>query len=116
MPRARHLVEDDAGDADARIVGRAAQRHRGGGLGGPRDVEHQDDRPAVAGGDVGVGPAAAFARDDAVEEPHRALSDHEVGPVMAMPGDRVEQGSGIAKLSRLTLGAPVAAWWKAGSM
>ena len=94
VARARHLVEDHARDPDPGIVGGATQRHRRGRLGRARHVEHQQNRPAVAGGDVGIRPRAALARDDAVMQPHRAFGDHERRVPRGEAGAGVEQGIG----------------------
>ena len=50
MAVAADAVEDDAGDADARIEAGKAEHRRGGGLGLARDVEHEKDRQAKVDG------------------------------------------------------------------
>ncbi len=79
VPLARDPVQDHAPDAHRRIVRREAARHRGRGLRLARDVEDQEHRRAVAPRQIGGGAAALRRRGDAVEEPHRALDDQDVG-------------------------------------
>ena len=79
MTRARDLVEDHARDRDPRIEARAAERHRGGGLGLPRHVEHQHHGPPEARRDIGARAGAPRRALDSVEEAHRAFRDHDIG-------------------------------------
>ena len=94
VARARDLVEDHPRDPDPRIVGGAAERYGGGRLRGARDVEHEEHRPAVARGDVGIRPRAALAGDDAVVQTHRALGDDQIRIARAQAGAGVEQRVG----------------------
>jgi hypothetical protein len=78
MPVARDLVEDHAGDLDARIEARAAERHGGGRLRGSGHVDDEDHRPAEPRRNVGAGAGAAGLALDPVEQPHRAFRDDEI--------------------------------------
>ena len=62
VPRARHLVQDHAGDPHARVVGREAAGDRRRGLRLAGDVEDQQHRHAEAPRQVGGGAAAARRR------------------------------------------------------
>lgn len=110
MAVARHLVEDDPGDPHAGIVERAAQRYCSRRLRRARHVHHEHDRPAVARRDVGIRPGPVLGCPDAVEQAHGALGDHQIRRRRRLARERVEEGVAMAKLSRLKLGWPVAAW------
>ena len=91
MAVAADTVEDDAGDADARIEAGKAEHRRGGGLGLARDVEHEKDRQAKVDGKLRGCALADRAGACAVEQAHRRLDDQEIGSVRRLIGDAVEQ-------------------------
>ena len=78
MTRAGDAIEDRAGDADARIIGRAALDDGRRRLRLAADVDAEQDRPAEHGGDVGRGAGSPGRGEDPVEKPHRALAEDEI--------------------------------------
>ena len=116
VPLARHLVQHDAGDPDARIEAGAAERHGGGGLGLPGRVEHEEHGPAEAGGDVGAGAGASGLPRTPSNKPIEPSATIRSASRDAASASAARRSSDMAKVSRLRLGAPVAAAWKAGSM
>ena len=91
MAVAADAVEDDTGDANARIEAGKAEHRGGGRLGLARDVEHEKDRQAKLNGKLGgcALPDGAGAR--AVEQAHRRLDDEEIGSGRCLVGDAVEE-------------------------
>ena len=78
VPVGGDAVEDDAGDADGGVVRGKAARHGGGRLGLAGRVEDEENRQAIAGGEVGGGAAPAGRAGQAVEQAHRRFDQHEV--------------------------------------
>ena len=99
MPLAGDLVEDHAGDRDARVVMHAAERDRGRRLRLAGDVDHQHDRPAEQRREIGARAGVSVRARHAVEQPHRAFDDDEVGAVGRLARDlaqqRVGHGEGV---------------------
>ena len=94
MALARDPIEDDAGNADGRIVRSKAAYHCGRRLRLPRHVEHQHDRQSEMGGEIGGGAAPVFAAGRrAVEQTHDAFDHQNVGAISGVCGERVEQVS-----------------------
>ena len=71
-------IQHDAGDLYARVVSSDPADNRRRRLSLAGNVMNQHDRPAEQGGDVGAGADARRAARRAVEESHRAFSDHDV--------------------------------------
>ena len=113
---AGQLVDHHAREPDAGVVGGAAMHDGGRRLRLAAGVHHEQDRPAGGGGDVGGRAGAAGFRRNAVEQAHRSLAQHEIGPRRGAPGEARDKGGSIAHASRLRLGRPDATAWKAGSM
>ena len=116
MALAADAIDDDAGDAEPRVVRSAALDHRRRRLRLPGDVEDEQDRHAERGGDVGRGAAAPALRRNAVEQPHRGFAKRKLAFGRRLSGERGENLGGMAQESRLTPSRPDAAAWKAGSM
>ena len=98
MALARDLVEDDAGNPDARIVELAAERDGARRLRLSGDVDDEHDRPAEQRGDIGAGAGMAFPAGNPVEQPHRAFGDDDVRSLGRCAGDAGKQrvGHGVA--------------------
>ena len=88
---AADTIQNDAGDADARIEAGKAEHRCGGGLGLAGDVEHEKDRQAKVDGKLRGCALADRAGAGAVEQAHRRLDDQEIGSVRCLIGDAVEQ-------------------------
>ena len=91
MALAADAIDDDAGDAEPRVVRSAALDHRRRRLRLARDVEDEQDRHAERGGDVGRGAAAPALRRNAVEQPHRGFAERELAFGRRLGGKRGEQ-------------------------
>ncbi len=96
VPRTADAIENDAGDADGRVVrGKAAHQCRGG-LGLPRDVDHQHDRQSKVRGKVrrrATSPRRRARVSGAIEQAHDALDHDEVRAVARPACERVEKFS-----------------------
>jgi hypothetical protein len=113
---ARDPIEHHARDPDAGIVGRAAERHRGRGLGVARHVEDEEHGPAEQGATSAFAPVRPGSPRMPSKSPMDPSAITRSASLSARARIAARSGGGIAKLSRLKLGAPVAAAWKAGSM
>ncbi len=107
MPLAADAIEHDAVDVDSRVVTGKATQHCGGGLSLARDVENKEDGQIECDREFGGGAGSLAAR--AVEQAHGGFDDQQVriGPRLPPPHVSSSDG-GMAQLSRLRLGAPVA--------
>ena len=88
MALAADAIDDDAGDAEPRVIGRAALDDRRRRLRLPGDVEDEQDRKPKRRRDVGRGAAAPAFRRNAVEQPHRGFAEREVAFGRRLRGDR----------------------------
>ncbi len=94
-----------------------AARDGGGTLRLAGHVQHQQHRQAQPCCKVRRRAGAARRRGDPVEQPHRRFHHQQRRPVGGpSAASAPRSGGGMAQLSRLTTGAPVATAWKAGSM
>ena len=116
MALAADAIDDDAGDAEPRVVSRAALDHRRRRLRLPGNVEDEQDRHAERRRDVGRGAGAPALRRNAVEEAHRGFAERELALAAASAASAESNLGGMAQESRLTPSRPDAAAWKAGSM
>ena len=91
MALAADAIDDDAGDAEPRVVRSAALDHRRRRLRLPRDVEDEQHRHAERRCDVGRGAAAPALRRNAVEEPHRGLAQRELAFGRRFSGERCQK-------------------------
>ena len=115
MALAADPVEHDAGDAHGRVVGGDAAHHRGRRLRLAGHIEHEQHRQAEARARDRRwrrgGPAAPAMPSNRPMTP----SMTKISAAAAASRASASSSAGaIAQLSRLTLGAPVAAAWKAG--
>jgi hypothetical protein len=114
MTRTAYTVEDHAGDAHRRVMGGKAAYHGGGGLRLPGNIQHEQHRETEAcrkvGGRAGrresPGAPAVCAPSN---RPMTPSIRRNSAPSAASPASVSRSVGGIAQLSRLTLGAPVAA-------
>ena len=99
------LVEDDAGERDARVVGGAAEHDGGGRLRLAADVDHEQDRPAGRGRDVGGRAGApgfdAERRRTGPSSPRRCTRS---APTRRAAARLASRAGAIAQASRLRLG------------
>ncbi len=113
MARAADAIEDEPGDLRLRPVPREPLNERRDRCARAGAIDDEHDRPADDGGKRRR--RSGVARADAVEEPHRALAQHEIG--RGARGQRAAIVSRrIAQASRLRHGAPVAAARNAASI
>ena len=91
MALAADAIDDDASDAEPRVVRSAALDRRRRRLRLPGDVEDEQDRHAERGGDVGRGAAAPALGWDAVEESHRGFAERKLAFSRRLSGERGEQ-------------------------
>ena len=77
MPVARHAVEDNAGDRNARPEGHEPVNKRSDGLGLAAGVDNEDDGQLQPGGEVGGRAGSAGC---AIEQSHDAFDEDEVRP------------------------------------
>ena len=104
MPLAADAVEHDAGDADAGIVAGKALATAAAVCDWPETSSTSRTGRRSRRARSAAAPDAAGLARNAVEQAHGALDDHQVGAAGRFGGERVEQGGGIAQLSRLKPG------------
>ena len=107
MPLARDPVEDHPGDRNIRpVAGKAAQQRRDRGA-LAAGVDDQHDRPAGDLRQLG-GRARLAIGAGAVEQPHNAFAQHDLGRGFEAGRRRAASVAGrIAQASRLRHGAPL---------
>ena len=92
VPLAADLVENDACNADARIITQAALHDGAGGLRLAAHIQHQQHRPARGRRNIHRRAAASFGRGHAIEEPHQPLAEREVRALPRLHCQRGQQG------------------------
>ena len=116
MALAADAIDDDAGDVEPRIIGRAALDDRRRRLRLPRDIENQQDRHAERRYDIGRGAAAAACRGHAVEQPHRGFAERKRVLARRLLSERGQELRRHRPGIEIDAFRPDAAAWKAGSM